>query len=254
MSGCRGLLILCGWLCLLPTVGHAVEDEIQVYINDMGAPGQLSLELHSNFVAKGSRSPGYAGELPTDQVLQLTPELAYGLTRNLEAGMYFPPLAITSDGKVYENGLRLRLKFIADAAEGSQFFWGFNTEFGYATRRVSPSYWGMELRPIIGYQDQHWLWSFNPIVNLALEGEERTPEFEPALKGGYALAPGVLLGFEHYAGLGPVHRVSVQGAEQMSFLALDINRGKLDINFALGRGWSHTEDSKVVKMIVALPL
>lgn len=254
INGSCFALLIAGYVFAVPEA-QAVGDEIQVYINDMNEPGKLAVELHTNYVAKGSTTPSYAGELPSDQVLQVTPELAYGLTRNLEAGMYFPPMALAPGGRVYENGMRLRLKFIADQAVGSRLFWGLNTEFGYSTKRVSETYWNLELRPIIGYGSADWLVSFNPVLSTAISGTNHTPEFEPCIKLGYTVAPGYMLGIENYAGFGPTNQIAgPRDRENHLYLALDIAKGDLDINFGIGRGLSNTEEKTIVKMIFAVPL
>lgn len=247
-------LLMAGFVFAAPQA-HAVGDEIQVYINDMNEPGKLAVELHTNYVAKGPDSPSYTGELPSNHVLQVTPELAYGLTRNLEAGMYFPPMALAPGGRVYENGMRFRLKFIADQTAGSHLFWGLNTEFGYSTKRVSETFWNLELRPILGYGTADWLVSFNPVLSTAVSGANHTPEFEPCIKLGYAVAPGYMLGIEDYAGFGPTNQISgPRDRENHLYLALDIVKGDLDINLGIGRGLSNTEEKTIVKMIFAVPL
>jgi len=130
----------------------AAPDEIQVYTDDMDDPGQFGLELHVNYALKGAKEPSYEGEMQSHHRLQITPEFSYGLTKTLEAGLYLP-VAMSSDGNFYGNGLRLRLKYIAPREEGARFFWGLNAELGKSAQRVSESAVGLELRPIIGYCD-----------------------------------------------------------------------------------------------------
>lgn len=233
----------------------SAEDEIQVYIDDMSEPGEFGIEVHTNHVLNGPTKPSFEGEIPTNRVTQFTPEFAYGITKNLEAGMYFPPLAVTSKGQVYENGIRLRLKYIADPPSNKNIFWGLNTEYGYSTRRVSETNWNLEFRPILGYKNNDWLISFNPILNTAMSGKNHTPEFEPCLKVGYVLRHGFMLGFEDYIGLGPTNNMTnLRQSENIAYLALDIAKGNLDINIGVGYGLSNTNEKGVIKMIFALPL
>src|ERR1700675_2958012 len=84
----RGLL--CG-LILIPSIaGAALSDEIQVYTDDINAPGKFGLELHINTTPKGRRVPDYPGEVVPNHGLRITPEFSYGLTETWEAGLYIP--------------------------------------------------------------------------------------------------------------------------------------------------------------------
>ncbi|NTV11615.1 MAG: hypothetical protein HGA47_12715 [Zoogloea sp.] len=232
----------------------AAPDEIQVYEDDMNRPGEYGVELHANFVMQGPRTPSYAGELPSRHVLQVTPEFSYGITPNLEAGMYFPPIAFAPGGQSYENGMRLRLKYIAPKEEGQAFFYGLNTEFGYSSQRVSDSAWNMELRPIMGYRAGPWLVLFNPIVDLAFSQPGSGASFEPAFKVGREVAPGYRIGLEDYAALGPLQRNVVEREHAHTlFAAVDIEMGGVDVNFGIGRGFGDASDRLLAKMIIGLP-
>ncbi|HUX64930.1 hypothetical protein [Sulfuricella sp.] len=232
----------------------AAPDEIQVYTEEMDDPGEFGLELHVNYAIKGTKAPGYAGEMPSQHMLQITPEFSYGVTRTLEAGLYLP-VAIGPDGNAYGNGLRFRLKYIAPHEEGRYFFWGLNTEVGYSARRVSESDWGMELRPIVGYRSEDWLVSFNPILNLNLSNNvSREPHFEPALKVTRKAAEGVHAGLEYYGEYGPIHHTLPQN-QRAHYLygVVDIEKKGWDIDFGVGRGFENAGDIWVAKAIIAFP-
>ena len=65
----RGLL--CG-LILIPSIaGAALSDEIQVYTDDINAPGEFGLELHINTTPKGRRVPDYRGEVVPNHGLHI---------------------------------------------------------------------------------------------------------------------------------------------------------------------------------------
>jgi hypothetical protein len=232
----------------------AAPDEIQVYTEEMDDPGEFGLELHVNYAIDGARQAGYEGEKPAHHMLQVTPEFSYGITKSLEAGLYVP-FALAPDGNTYNNGLRFRLKFIAPREEGEAFFWGLNTEVGYSTRRVSESYWGMELRPIIGYRTDNWLVSFNPILDMSLSNNvSREPNFEPALKVTRRISDGLHGGFEYYGEYGPLHH-SVPASERAHYLyaVADIEKKDFDINVGIGHGFDNASDQWVAKAIIAFP-
>ena len=253
------LPLACGLLAavtfaLANTAALAAPDEIQVYTEEMDDPGEFGLELHVNYAITGAREPSYEGEMPGHPMLQMTPEFSYGITKSWEAGLYLP-FALNPDGNLYNNGLRLRMKYMAPREDGEKLFWGLNTEVGYSTRRVSESYWGMELRPIIGYRDENWLLSFNPILNLSLsDNVSRAPQFEPALKITHAAGQGVQAGVEYYGEYGPLHQLSPADQRNHSLYAvMDVARGDLDVNFGIGRGFGASPDKWVAKAIIAFP-
>lgn len=244
-------------LALLSALGRgafAAPDEVQVYTEELNDPGKYGLELHLNYALEGAKEASFAGEMQSHHRLQATPELSYGLGKTLEAGLYLPA-AMSSDGNLYGNGLRLRLKYIAPRAEDARIFWGLNGELGQAARRVSDSRLGFELRPIIGYRSADWLLSFNPILGMDLSpGFSREPKFEPALKVARKTAAGVHAGLEYYGEYGPLHHL-LPADERAHYLyaSVDLEVKGYDINFGIGRGVKAAGDQWVAKAIVSFP-
>jgi hypothetical protein len=232
----------------------AAEDEIQVYTDDMNEVGQYGVETHINYVPKGSRELSHSGEIPSNHRLQVTPEFSYGISKSLEAGLYVP-LAMSDDNNFYATGLRPRLKYIHQPDEPSIFFWGFNTEFGYSTLKVTDTMWGMELRPIMGIRTDKWLLSFNPIINVPLsKGGARSAEFEPALKVSRKVNGDLELGFEHYSGYGPMRDLQgYKNQEHTVYATADFKVKGMEVNFGVGRGYHNGEDDWVMKSIIAFP-
>ncbi len=238
--------------CFFAVTAFASEDEIQVYVDDMNKVGQFGVELHMNYVPQGETTPESPSGIPSNHRWQFTPEFAYGITPSLEAGLYIPT-ALTSDGHLYATGLRPRLKYIHQPEKPSIFFWGFNTEFGYSSRKVTDTIWAMELRPIMGIHTERWLFSFNPIVNLPLsQGGLNKAAFEPALKIARSINPNLELGIEHYSGYGALNRLQgYRNEDHTVFAVADIKTQTMEINFGIGRGYHNAEDRWVVKSIIA---
>ena len=92
---------------LLPVRAFAINDEIQVYTDDINEPGERGLELHVNTTPRGRKTPEYPGDLPPYRGLRLTPEFSWGLTKTLEAGLYLP-MATSAQGDVARWTLRDR--------------------------------------------------------------------------------------------------------------------------------------------------
>src|SRR5260221_14022566 len=68
----------------------ALYDEIQVYDDDINAPGEFGLELHTNASPSARGVPDYPGEGVPAHHFRFTPEFSYGITRTWEAGLYLP--------------------------------------------------------------------------------------------------------------------------------------------------------------------
>ncbi len=255
MGGRRGRLrqlFLIGMLCTMQPV-LAAPDEIQVYTEELDAPGAFGLEQHLNYTLAGQRTPDYPGQMPSHHVLQLTPEFSYGLTDTLEEGVYVP-LAFAPGGGAFLNGLRLRLKYIARREPGQRFFYGLNMEVGRDTLRTSDSLSAMEIRPIVGYRDERWLLSFNPILNLGLTANvSHQPQFAPALKLTHRLDAGVHGGIEYYGEYGSMTHMSSDQRSHALYAVADIETGGWDVNLGIGHGFAHAPDAWVMKAIVALP-
>ena len=245
--------LVLGCLVLTCTQAAAAPEEIQVYTDDVNAPGAFGLELHANYVLEGLRAPAYSGQLPTHHMLQVTPEFSYGFAKNWDAGLYLLS-SRASDGNLYANGAKLRVKYIAPT-EGA-VFWGINIEYGRTSHRVTESNANIEIRPIVGWRNDKWLVSFNPIVGVAVTGEvSREPSFSPAIKVARAIKEGVQVGFEHYADMGGVHHIPAFNQQDHTFYGvIDVETKGFDLNFGIGRAITGaTVDKWVAKLIVGIP-
>jgi hypothetical protein len=83
----------------------AVPDELQVYGDDLGEPGVTSLDVFTTYVLCGPREQGDDGFKPDDHVLRVSPEISYGLTDQLEAGVQLYT-SLAPGGSAYVDGLR----------------------------------------------------------------------------------------------------------------------------------------------------
>jgi hypothetical protein len=240
-------------ISLTGNVLAATGDEIQVYDDDINKPKEFSLELHSNYIISGSKTPAWEGDAPSHHSFRITPEFAYGLTETLEAGLYLPLLR-ESGQDVRLEGAKLRLKYLS-APKDVPYYWGLNGELGHVSLRSAEQHWNMELRPIFGYRMDKWQFTVNPTLEWALSGvHDNVPEFSPALRVSYALKEELSLSLEHYAELGKVnHLLPSSQQTQTTFIALDTNVSGHDLNFGVGKGWNGNSDKWTVKAIVNMP-
>ena len=112
---------------------QAVTDEIQVYTDEINAPGEKGLELHINATPKGRRIASYPGELVPNGGMRITPEFSYGLTETLEAGLYLP-FATNANLAPYFGGPKFRLKWLPIHG-GEGFYAGLNAELSSVARK-----------------------------------------------------------------------------------------------------------------------
>lgn len=245
------LISLCIVLASTTMPCQAAPEEIQVYLDDMKAPGQASIDFHNNYVFTGRRAPDYAGEQPPEHVYRLTPELNYGLTDVLELGLY---LLSTRDsaGGIHGDGAKVRLKYIAPHASDAGIFWGVNFEVGRTSLRVSETPWNAELKGILGWRNGAWLVAFNPNIDGSLSrGGPATADID--FKVAYSIDPKTQVGLEAYNELGPArHLQSWSRNSKTAYAVIDREFGAFDLNLGIGRGLTHDADRWTIKFIVGV--
>ncbi len=229
----------------------STDDEIQVYNNAINAPGQYGLELHSNYVAEGTRIPAYLGDAPSYGSFRETSEFSYGLKKDWEIGAYLPFLS--HGGIARLEGGKLRVKYLHQLNNG--FYYGFNTEVGHTTKRTNEQPWNQELRPIVGYHGDHWRVAFNPVLSWNLVGPDAfLPSLGPMLKVGRVVAGNVVVGLEHFVDLGSVNKIeALQHQGQNTYLVLDTTVANVNVNVGVGYGWTQDSDELTAKIILGLP-
>jgi len=252
---CAALLMVCVW----SDAGHAaLPDEIQVYVDDIHEPGRYGLELHVNTTPDGISAPEYPGEVVAAGGTRITPEFAYGLPDDLEAGAYLP-LVHESNGDDRATGIKLRLKWVPvkQADEGPGIFAGLNGELSQVRYQFESERRGFELRPIIGWRNPQWLVAANPVLDFALQGPQRheAPDFAPCLKIARNVGPGIAAGVEYYTLLGTINDVRPWSQTQETLYgAIDIDRAPWNVNLGIGRGLTNITDRWTIKMIIEIPL
>jgi len=244
-------------LLLAPALAAPLDRfEIQVYEPDVNDPGQMSLEVHANYTAKGETTPAYPGETPPNHAFRLTLEPAIGLAPWLELGAYLLTQAAPGEGWKYA-GAKVRAKMAPPDQRG--FFYGLNVEIGRVTEAVSEEGWANEFRPILGWSNGTWLLDLNPIFGFALSGSDRyRVDLEPAAKVSWNSGRGFALGVEWYAELGFVDDL-LPASRQAHYLfaVLDLaeaaarEKSPWELDLAVGGGITEAADQQlVVKMIV----
>jgi hypothetical protein len=232
--------------------------EIQVYEEDLNPPGHFGLELHSNFTARGERTPAYPGEIPPYHTARFTLEPAYGVTSWLEVGAYLLTFIAPAEGLQF-GGVKGRVKMVAPRFLGENTFLGLNVELGHVPLAVEQDAWATEFRPFLGYSDGWVLLDVNPILGATLTGKDQfRVDFEPAAKVTVNTQLGFSVGVEYYAELGFVDAIlplSEQPHYLLGVVDLTPPRGapssSWEVNVAIGGGITGAADQQlIVKTII----
>ena len=234
-----------------------ISDEIQVYTDDIGKPGEFGLELHVNTTPSGRGTPDYPGEVPPLHSLRFTPEFSYGLTRELEAGLYLPG-GRDHEGNWFLSGAKLRLKWLPLQPDERTGGWyaGANLELSSVDQRYSESRYGSELRTIFGYRAAEWLIGVNPVFEWDLSPGYRNggPGFTLGVKAMHDVVPGIAAGLEYYDAIGKLaHRLPHGEQDETLYLALDIDRKPFIVNVGIGRALTGAADRWTLKAIFEVP-
>jgi hypothetical protein len=244
------LLLAAASLSLIgPRFAHAV-DEIQVYNGDINEVGQFSVQQHLNYAITGRTQPDFPGGLVPNHALNGTPEFAYGVTDWFEAGLYIP-WAVNAQRQFLSNAFKLRTLFVTPDASKRDFFYGINFEYDFTTPPFSPTRFGMEVRPIIGWRNPQWEFIVNPIMDFAF-GAGGNLTFAPNARLARKLGEDFFIGVEYYSDLGaPGNFASFQNQAHQLFAVTDFKVGEIDVDIGLGYGLTTGSDQWMVKTILS---
>ncbi len=257
MQRCFLRILFIASLALTPFIAHAVlQDEIQVYDDEINAKGESSLELHVNSTPRGIQTPGYPGEVMNNNGVRVTPEFAYGLGHDLEAGLYIS--YVNYDNKFQYAATKLRMKWLPmQEDKGDSFFAGANLELANVQPQFDESRYNAEMRFIIGKHIDEWLISFNPIIDMPLSQPyvHQAPYFSSATRISREVTPQLALGVEYYSNLNQINQpINYQNTQQLGFLMMYYDGKPISFQAGVGKGFSNSTDSLTLKAIFSIPL
>jgi hypothetical protein len=244
-------------VCIAPGAALAADPfEIQVYDGTANPAGVPGLELHANQWATGHRAAD-APELPLHGQFHATLEPSLGMTSFWELGAYMQFAVRTDAGRADWAGVKLRSKFVTPPTWDAHWRLGVNLELSYLPETYDRSRWGSEVRPIVAWQDERWLFAINPIVgtSLAPPSASEGPSLEPAVKVARALGP-VALGFEYYASLGPIGSpLPIRAQEHYLYEVVDVvGVSRVEVNAGVGEGLTEASAGIVLKLVLGVTL
>ncbi len=256
---CRALIpqLIVALMLALPSIANAyLQDEIQVYDNEINAKGEYSLELHVNTTPRGNQQQSYPGEIVNNNNTRVTPELAYGLGHDLEAGFY---LSYSNNSNSFNYaGIKARLKWLPYREEkGDPFFAGVNFEVANTPYPYEPSRYNGEMRFIVGKHIDEWLVSFNPIFDQALSQPQvrQGPIFATATRVSRNVAADWALGSELYTNMNQLNKpIAYPNMNNVVYAMMYFDGKPIAFQAGIGKGISHGADQTTLKAILSIPL
>jgi hypothetical protein len=229
---------------------RGAPEEIQVYLDDLTAPGRFGLDVHNNYAFDSSTMPDYPGARPPDHVYRLTPEFYYGLSASVELGLYVLG-AFDRDANPHVDGEKLRIKYAPVRAEPTGIFYGLNVEIGRSGIAVAERPWNIEVKEIVGVRSEHWLAAVNLNEDTSVSPRHGAAALEVDTKLGWRADPKMQFGVELYNEIGSLaHLGYVHESSEMLYGVLDTELGSVDLNLGIGRGLTAGSDGWVAKAIV----
>ncbi len=234
----------------------AADEEIQVYMDELDRPGQIGLDLHNNYVLTGDAGATYAGGMASLHRYRLTPEWSYGLSEQVELGLYLPLTTLDSRGHFAADGVKGRIKFIAPHPDSQTWFWGLNLEIGRVSHGLDENPWNGELKGILGGRFGRWTVASNLNLDFKVAGPAKAPaSLDFDTKVSYAMSKRFAVGVESYNGLGTFRRFGSFGSsDQTLYGVIDAGLGKWNLNLGLGHGYGSSVDGWALKAIIGVPI
>jgi hypothetical protein len=237
---------------LVPLPAAALDPfEIQVYDGTANAAGQAGLEVHLNYVASGLQS-STPPELPPEHQAHITLEPSYGVTSSWELGGYLQG-SLLPDGRFEYAGVKLRSKLVTPPRWRDHLRLGANVEVSLLPASFDRSRWAAEVRPIIAWEDDRWIFAVNPNLGMTLAGHDARegPDLEPCAMAKLKLA-GLAVGLEYYASLGPLRSfLPLALQEHYLFEAIDVLSWRgVELNVAVGEGLTDASNPVIVKAVI----
>ncbi len=220
--------------------------EIQVYDATANDPGRFGLEVHTNFVGSGLKA-AVAPEYPQHHQAHLTFEPSFGVTEWLELGGYLQ-FALRDGTEADFAGFKLRAKLVTPHSFSEHWRLGLNFEFSRLPDTYDRARNGGELRPIVAWESDRFLFAANPIVGLAFDGAGL--QFEPAAKAMVKFGH-LGVGLEYYTSLGAITGFDpFREQEHALFQVVDIvGLEPLELNLGVGEGLTRGSNNLVFKVI-----
>jgi hypothetical protein len=237
---------------------YALPDELEIRLDDTTDEGTFGVEVTSNYTISGPRLQSDEGLRPGRHLLQLSPEISYGLTDKTQIGAQLFS-SMGPNGGTRTDGGRFELLGVPIRPEDNDddgYWLGALFEIGHLPSTLSANRTDAEMKILFGLREGRWLIGASPELGskVPATGPVSQTELEMKLKIAYRLGSGASIGIEQYNDLGTTREIGrLSQRSQQTFCVLDFQRKDWNFNVGLGRGWNDYSDRWVVKAIVEFP-
>lgn len=181
--------------------------EIQVYEYETVPKGVWSLETHTNFTFRGTKTPE-GTVAPSNNQFHLTYELTRGITEHFEfAGYLLLSRRPGTLGNGFEYaGAHIRPRYSIPESVGLPVKASISVEVGWPVKQYDESMVTLEVRPILERSFGKFQFDFNPTIGRGFRGVggPKEWEFEPSARVAYEATKKLDLSLEYYGATGRV--------------------------------------------------
>jgi hypothetical protein len=260
MSRLAGKFLLAVSFGVLPLgPAHALPDELEIHLDETTEKGKFGFEVISNYAISGPRVPSTDGLRPTRHLLQLSPDVSYGVTEHTQVDLQLFS-SIGSDGNSRMDGGRVEVLTIPIRPPDNDddgYWLGALFEIGHLPKTLSTNHADSEVKILLGLREGRWTFGASPEFGFKVSGtgSGSRPDVEMKLKVAYRLESGVSIGIEQYDDVGTTRKIgNLNQQSQQTFGVMDFKRKGWDFNLGLGHGWNDFSERWVVKAIIGFPL
>ncbi|OIR15625.1 hypothetical protein GALL_39490 [mine drainage metagenome] len=237
---------------------QALPDELEVQLDELNRPGEYRVDVISSYTISGSNKPAAEGLRPTFHLLQASPDISYGITKDTQIDFQLYS-TVGLNGEARADGGRIGLLTIPirpDNEDVDGLFLGGLFEAGRLPATLSTNNLDAEFKLVLGYRTGRLTVAANPEIGSMISGNGSSQLDSAAkFKIAYQVDPSYSLGIEHYGDLGPISHIGpLNQQSQQTFAVVDMKAKNMDLNIGIGHGWNDFSERWVVKTVVSLPL
>src|SRR5712692_9188399 len=242
---------------LTPHPAYALPDELYIHLDDTTEKGKFGFEVISNYAISGPRVQSDSGLRATRHLLQLSPDISYGLTQNTQVDLQLFS-SVGLEGQARMDGGRVEILTVPiRPLDNDDGYWlGALFEVGHLPATLSTNRLDSEIKILFGVRKGRWTVGASPEFGFKVSGtgSGSQPDVEMKLKLAYRLDSGYSIGIEQYSDLGTTRKIGpLNQQSQQTFAVVDFKRKGWDFNIGIGRGWNDFSERWVVKTVIAFP-
>ena len=243
MQNARILFVALIGLAITGQKAFALPDELEVHLDDITKTGEFALDTITSYTVSGPRTAADNGLRPTRHLIQVSPDISYGFSKNSQFDLQlFSSVALSGETRI--DGARVEALTIPIRPEDEDddgLFLGGLFEVGHLPATLSTNNLDAEIKLILGYRLGRWVFATNPEIGFKVSGSGSgaSPDLSTKVKIAYRAGESYSIGIEQYSELGQLRQIGpLNQQSQQTFAVVDFKHGDKDFNIGVGRGWN----------------